>query len=42
MPRALILLPLMLVIQGLILYLLLWLVWRLFRRWDRQDSEDRF
>lgn len=42
MPRALILLPLMLVIQGAILYLLLRLVWRLFRRWDRQDREDRF
>lgn len=41
MPRALILLPLMLVIQGAILYLLR-LVWRLFRRWDRQDREDRF
>lgn len=37
MPRALILLPLMLLIQGAILYLLLRLVWRLFRRWDRQD-----
>ena len=42
MPRALILLPLMLVIQGAILCLLLRLVWRLFRRWDRQDREDRF
>lgn len=39
MPRALILLPLMLVIQGAILYLLLRLVWRLFRRWDRQDRK---
>ena len=42
MPRALILLPLMLLIQGAILYLLLRLVWRLFRRRDRQDREDRF
>ena len=42
MPRALILLPLMLVIQGAILYLLLRLVWRLFRRWDRQGQGRPF
>ena len=42
MPRALILLPLMLVIHGAILYLLLRLVWMLFRRCERPDREDRF
>lgn len=42
MPRAMILLPLLLIIQVSILCLLLRLVWRLFRRWDRQDQEDRF
>ena len=42
MPRALILLPLMLVIQGAILYLLLRLVWRLFRvRTGKTVSDPR-